>query len=180
MALSLTLQSPLLSLFSNPLGASNMQFPSDLVGPSVSFTAIDKNGSLKASKGVVTEAGGGYSVLGTCRLMLPQNMEVQFSANYEETEMSQILRNGMENGFFSEGTLNSIIAGATDNAIQAAGDFTGMSGAGAAAAIARGKVRNNHMEVMFRGMGFRQFSFNFKFFTKVMSPSETPPVTRAR
>lgn len=171
MALGFSVSLPLSGLFSNPLGASNMQFPDNLQGPSVSFTAIDKNGSFKATKGQVTEAGGGYAVLGTCRMMLPQNMETQFTANYEETEMSQILRNGLENGFFSEDTLSAIMSSAVDNTIQSAGDFTGMAGTEAAAALARGKVRNNHLEVMFRGMGFRQFQFNFKFFPK--NPGET-------
>lgn len=166
MALSLSVGSGLVSLSINPLSAFNLQFPSDGQGTSVSFTAIDKNGALKASKGAVTEAGSGYTVLGTQRIYMPQNLETQFTANYEETEMSQILRNGMENGIFSEGTLDALLAAGTDNAIQAAGDFTGMAGAGAAAAIARGKVRNNHMEVMFRGMAFRQFQFNFKFFPR--------------
>lgn len=166
MALSLSISGGLASLSLNPLKAFNLSFPPDGQGTSVSFTAIDKNGALKASKGAVTEAGSGYSVLGTQRIYMPQNLETQFTANFEETEMSQILRNGLENGIFSEGVLDSIMAAGVDNGIQAAGDFTGMAGAGAAAAIARGKVRNNHMEVMFRGMAFRQFQFNFKFFPR--------------
>jgi hypothetical protein len=166
MALSFQVSGPLGSLSINPLAAFGLSFPSDGVGTSVSFTALDKNGTLKASKGAVTEAGSGYKMLGTCNLFLPQNMETQFTANYEETEMSQILRNGIENGIMSEGTGNAVISGAVDNAINAAGEFTGLAGAGAAAAIERGKVRNNHMEVMFRGMAFRQFSFNWKFFPR--------------
>ena len=166
MALKLQVQAPLFALSANPLAASSLQFPSNQTGTSVSFTAIDKSGSLKASKGRVEEAAQAYLMKGTVNLMLPQNFETQFNANYEETEMSQILNNAMNNGIFSGETLNSLLAAGVDNGIQAAGDFTGMAGAGAAAAIARGKVRNNHIEVMFRGMGFRQFQFNWKFFPR--------------
>ena len=55
---------------------------------------------------------------------------------------------------------------AFQNLASSAEGFTGLTGAQDAYNLANNQAVNNHMEVMFRGIGFRQFSFEFKFFPK--------------
>jgi hypothetical protein len=164
---SLTGTGPLQALFGSPFKVNNFQFPSDGSGTSISFTAKKPGGNVAVGGG----AAGlqvSFSSGGTTKLYLPQNLQVQYSANYQETEVSKIVANALDGGQ----TLDAAIAAGSNNLKGMVEEGTGLSGARAAYDYRNNQVYNNHMEVMFTGMGFRQFQFDFKFFPRTQAESD--------
>lgn len=170
MAFSLNINfAPLAALFGNRFGTTNSVFPADGTGTSINFTTIVNSESAwkpgTAAEGNTAGISLNFSG-GTVKLYLPQNMTIQYAANYQETEMSMMIKSAMDNGLFSSETGSSIMAAAQQSATSAIGSFTGITGVEAGANLALNRVKNSHMEVMFQGMAFRQFQFEFKFFPR--------------
>jgi hypothetical protein len=150
-------------------GAPNMQFPPDAEGPSISFTALNEMGQAFTPNTPVSSNLMSFSS-GTVRLYMPQSMQTQYSANYEESQISNILKPLMDAGNINKASVTAAIkeAGSSleQNFLAAAESFTSITGAQDAYNKSNNQAVNNHMEVMFRGIGFRNFSFEFKFFPR--------------
>jgi hypothetical protein len=166
---SLTGGGPLAALFSSPFKISNTEFPSDGSGTSISFTAKKNAGS------VAVGGGGGISISfssgGTTKLYLPQNLTTQYTANYQETEVSKIVANLLDSGVSGD-SWDAVKSAAANQVKGLVEEGTGLSGARAAYDYRNNQVYNNHMEVMFTGMSFRQFQFDFKFFPRSQAESD--------
>lgn len=167
-SLSFNIPNPLAVLGKSMFASSNAQFPPDGDGPSITFTAILENGQSFSPNTPVSTNLMGFSQ-GSVRLYMPQSMQTQYSANYEESQISNILKPLLATGRSLEDFEQAFKAtgsSAMQNFASAAESFTGVTGAQDAFNIANNQAVNNHMEVMFRGIAFRQFSFEFKFFPK--------------
>lgn len=181
LSLSFNISSPLAALAMSGFKGFNFQFPSGHTGPSVTFTPLKILGAEYKKNEPPAEAQVAFA-LGNIRFYLPQQMSINYNANYQETEMSNILRaftdgeNKSWGDRISEGAQRLMQAG-IENGVGAVGDFTGVSGAKAALRQATNTAYNNHMEVMFQGMGFRQFQFDFKFFPQ--NPGEAAGIRSA-
>lgn len=159
---------PLSALAGSIFGTSNKVFPADGTGPAITFTALLSPGVQYDPN--TAAAGSLFSFSqGSCRLYLPQSMQTQFSANYEETQISTLLKPFMQQGASGAAAIQSMNAGTSQvmgNAAGMVGGALGVAGAEAAVDISLNRAQNNHMEVMFKGMGFRTFTFEFKFFPR--------------
>jgi hypothetical protein len=167
-SLSFNIPNPLAVLGASMFSSSNAQFPPDGNGPSITFTAMLEPGQSFAPNTPVSTNLMGFSQ-GSVRLYMPQSMQTQYSANYEESQISNILRPLLSTGVNTAAIGQAVSAAgssAMQNALSGAEAFTGLTGTQDAYNIANNQAVNNHMEVMFRGIAFRQFSFEFKFFPK--------------
>ena len=168
MALNLAakIAAPLSKLFGSKFAAPNFQFPIGHNGPSITFTPqLNPNNSYVKNKPI---SGSLTFGLGNIRFYLPQQIEMQYTANYQETEMSNMLKAYQSDNFadgLKEFAVRAGAAGA-ENAGTAIESFTGLSGLRASVYKRTGTAYNNHMEVMFQGVGFREFNFSFKFFPR--------------
>lgn len=169
LSLSFNVPNPLALLGASMFGTSNAQFPPDGTGPSITFTALNEMGQAFAPNTPVSTNLMSFSQ-GSVRLYMPQTMQTQYSANYEESQISNILKPLMDAGTVNtaaiSGALTAAGSSAMQNALAGAEAFTGLTGTQDAYNKANNQAVNNHMEVMFRGIGFRNFSFDFKFFPK--------------
>lgn len=167
-SLKLNIGNPLSALAGSVFGSSNSQFPPGGNGPSITFTALTEMGQSFAPNTPVSTNLIGFSS-GSVRLYMPQTMTTTYSANYEESQISNIIKGFMNEGItkqaFNDG-LKAAVTSLGQNALAGGEAFTGLTGAQDAFNLANNQAVNNHMEVMFRGIGFRQFSFEFKFFPK--------------
>jgi hypothetical protein len=157
---------PLNKLFGSKFSAPNFQFPPGHQGPSIMFTP-QMNTSVSFAKNLPA-AGGMTFGMGNLEFALPQQIEMSFGANYQETEMSNLLRayNGDSAGATAKEFGTRLATAAGDSALAGAENFTGLSGLKASVYAKTNTAYNNHMEVMFQGMAFREFSFAFKFFPR--------------
>ena len=169
LSLSFNIGNPLALLGASMFSSGNSQFPPDASGPSITFTAMKEMGQAFAPNTPVSTNLMGFSQ-GSVRLYIPQTMQTQYSANYEESQISNILRPLMAAGTVNKASIGQALSAAgssaMQNALAGAEAFTGLTGTQDAYNLANNQAVNNHMEVMFRGIAFRQFSFEFKFFPK--------------
>lgn len=136
-----------------------------------------------------TPAGGGVSTLSVPRaptrrlassisLYMPATVGLQQESKYGEAEIGASVATAIASykgysegqGFLNtigttSGALGSAISETGANALKSALDG-GAAGAKASQEIANGKVFNNRMEVVFEGIGRREFSFTFKMMPK--------------
>lgn len=136
-----------------------------------------------------TPAGGGVSTLSVPRaatrrlassisLYMPATVGLQQESKYGEAEIGASVATAIASykgynegqGFLNtigttSGALGSAISETGANALKSALE-TGAAGAKASQEIANGKVFNNRMEVVFEGIGRREFSFTFKMMPK--------------
>ena len=136
-----------------------------------------------------TPAGGGVSTLSVPRaptrrlassisLYMPATVGLQQESKYGEAEIGASVATAIASykgysegqGFLNtigttSGALGSAISETGANALKSALD-AGAAGAKASQEIANGKVFNNRMEVVFEGIGRREFSFTFKMMPK--------------
>lgn len=94
-------------------------------------------------------------------LYLPAELSVTYSTQYEEMEMGSVL------GALDEGAmagLGAATAKLADNARKMLGDATGLGeGVAALNKANEGKAFNPQMELLFKNVNFRTFTFNYKF-----------------
>ena len=136
-----------------------------------------------------TPAGGGVSTLSVPRaptrrlaasisLYMPATVGLQQESKYGEAEIGASVATAIASykgynegqGFLNtigttSGALGDAISETGANALKSALD-AGAAGAKASQEIANGKVFNNRMEVVFEGIGRREFSFTFKMMPK--------------
>lgn len=157
---------PLSALAGSLFGSSNSSFPPDASGPAITFTALLAPGVQYDPNAAAAGAMMSFSQ-GSVRLYLPQAMSSQFSAQYEETAISTLLKPFLKQGSAGLAAASEAAkSGVISNVAKLAGDFVGIEGGQAASDIMQNQAKNNHMEVMFKGMGFRTFAFEFKFFPR--------------
>ena len=159
---------PLSALAGSIFGSSNKAFPPDGNGPAITFTALLSPGAQYDPNAAAVASLFSFSQ-GSTRLYLPQSMQTQFTANYEETQISTLLKPFLQQGMSGAASIEALNAAKSKLAGNAAGIIggaLGVNGAEAATDIALNRAENNHMEVMFKGMGFRNFAFEFKFFPR--------------
>jgi hypothetical protein len=104
---------------------------------------------------------------GTVDLYLPEEFSVGYSAGYEEFAMGALISSLMNGG---EDAMSAIGSALRDNAAGMAG----MENLNASQYQSQGKAKNPNMEVLFKNMNFRTFTFNFKFHPN--NPSEAQEV----
>ena len=136
-----------------------------------------------------TPAGGGVSTLSVPRaptrrlaasisLYMPATVGLQQESKYGEAEIGASVATAIASykgynegqGFLNtigttSGALGDAISETGANALKSALE-AGAAGAKASQEIANGKVFNNRMEVVFEGIGRREFSFTFKMMPK--------------
>lgn len=167
-SISFNVPSPLGALASSIFSSTNAQFPPGMTGPAITFTALAESGQQFTPNEPVNNALFAFSA-GTTRLYLPQQIQTQFGANYEDAAIGNLAKAALRSGLTMQGFTDAIKGGltsATQNGLGMAESFTGVTGAQDAYNLANNQAVNNHMEVMFRGINFRTFSFEFKFFPK--------------
>ena len=121
----------------------------------------------------------------TIALYMPPSVDVSYNVNYAEQEIGNLAMAGNEiiQGLMGSGATQSKIVNAVKNLpsiggeslqafIQATAD-TFASGAKALFEINRGTVITPRMELMFEGVGRRDFSFTFNFIPKNQDESRT-------
>ena len=143
-----------------------------------------------------TPAGGGVSTLSTPRaptrrlaasiaLYMPATVGLQQESKYGEVEIGAAVATAIASykgynegqGFLNTigtttGAFGDAVSETGVNALKTALD-AGAGGAKAAQEIANGKVFNNRMEVVFEGIGRREFSFSFKMMPKSLNEAVT-------
>lgn len=167
-SISFNVPSPLGALATSMFSTTNAQFPPNATGPAILFTAITETGQQFEPNAPVTNNLFGFSG-GSIRLYLPQQIQTQFGANYEDAAIGNIAKGLLRSGLTGQGlkdAFSGAVTSGTQNALGAAESFTGITGGQDAFNLANNQAVNNHMEVMFRGINFRTFSFEFKFFPK--------------
>lgn len=94
-------------------------------------------------------------------LYLPAELSVTYSTQYEEMEMGSVL-GALDNGAMAG--LGAAASKLADNAKKMLGEATGL-GAGVAelSKANEGKAFNPQMELLFKNVNFRTFTFNYKF-----------------
>lgn len=94
-------------------------------------------------------------------LYLPTDFQVTYSTQYEEMAMGSVL------GALDEGALAGMGAAASklaDNARRMIGSATGLGeGVAELSRANEGKAFNPQMELLFKNVNFRTFTFNYKF-----------------
>jgi len=166
--LSAMVAGPLTKLFGSKFKAPNFQFPAGHDGPSITFTPQLNPGSSYVKNTPIQDIGFVFGQ-GNIRFYLPQQIEMNYGANYQETDMSLILKNAFSGeGDLEKRIMNAGKAALTSGVKNAASALDGVSGSTFAAygQFAAGVAFNNHMEVMFQGVNFREFNFSFKFFPR--------------
>jgi len=93
-------------------------------------------------------------------IYLPNELSVSYSTQYEEMSMGAVL------GAADEGALAGLGAATSklmDNAGRMIGSAVGLDGLQDLRNANQGKAFNPQMELLFKSVNFRQFTFNFKF-----------------
>jgi len=94
-------------------------------------------------------------------LYLPAELAVTYSTQYEEMEMGSVLGALDEGAMAGLGAATSKLA---DNARKMLGEATGLGeGVAALNKANEGKAFNPQMELLFKNVNFRTFTFNYKF-----------------
>ena len=124
-------------------------------------------------------------------LYMPPSVKVSYGAKYADQEIGAITEAavGAIEGFMSKGgkdffssgnlkeTATKAVAAATQVGLKAAKSFVevvpGMEGAGAAVSMIAGRIMAPRMELLFEGMGRRNFSFTFNFIPKSEEEAKT-------
>jgi len=114
---------------------------------------------------------------GSIQLYMPNQLSVGHSATYAEEEIAGVITGAQSMGskwssgdWTWGGVWSGIKRGATNMVTSAAS--SGVTGARAAADIARGEITNNRTEMKFEGINRREFSFDFKMIPKSEAEAE--------
>jgi len=98
-------------------------------------------------------------------IYLPNELSVTYSTQYEETEIGAVL-GAMDKGGLGEGA-SAALSKLSDNAQRMVGSAVGLGdGLATLSKAQEGKAYNNQMELLFKSVNFRTFTFNFKFHPK--------------
>ena len=170
-----------------------LQYPDDIGSSGQGHFIILKIHDINAGevkKGVVTGGGSKNRTL-TLRnsskrvktqisLYMPPQVEVSYKADYADTEISARASAGagiVEAVIAGEGVMGTLKKGAEGAAevVTAMGIVTmdlAAAGASALGQIALGKIQSSKMELLFRGVGRRQFNYTFVFIPKSSKESQ--------
>lgn len=99
----------------------------------------------------------------TIVLYLPEDIQTSYQADWDTVDMGAAM--DIVNKARGVGSWNDVLKSLGSSALQNAGgmlnDITQQNLSGAVSSVSR-LVVNPHMEVIFKGIGFRQFNFKFK------------------
>ena len=151
-----------------------------------------KEGKLKKGAATAGSGRGGvqkrsFTLKGSTKrvdtmiqLYMPPSVEVSYKSDYEDVEIGVMAEAGGKaigaalQGDFS-GAGKSLARGAAEGATKGAltAADTVAPGAAALAQIKAGKIQSSKMELAFKGVGRRQFSYTFSFIPKSAKESQS-------
>ena len=144
---------------------------------------VKKSSSGRTNRSL-TLSGSSKRVKSQISLYMPPQVSVSYKSNYEEVEIGRtteavfdMMRSGDPTiskglGVVKEGAKTAGMQGATKLMEAVQGAIPGTEGAVEAAQIGVGKVMSEKMEVMFKGVGRRTFSYTFAFIPKSETESQ--------
>jgi hypothetical protein len=121
----------------------------------------------------------GRSLAGQVALHMPLEFNSQATANYQDKEFGTMLGSLVNAGQdIDQGMLDALggafggaITALKEGASDAVSNFGGVD-VTSARQLLTNRIKNPHMEVLFSGTNFRQFTFNFKFSPKSQSDAQ--------
>lgn len=149
----------------NAASASQFNLGSTSSTPSTGGETSSTQGGTAAQPGMNSTTGATSRVSTTIVLYMPQDIQATYAADWQSTELglAEDLVGGMYKGNTSIADMvKSAGVSVVKNAGNMATSFMDLNLKDAFSAATH-LVINNHLEVVFNGIGFRQFHFNWRF-----------------